>query len=238
MSRDHSSAEAFGKLAAELQDADGVELTVESVVQYALQAVWCTYASVVLVGRGRRPEIMAMTDPRLTKLDEAQILAADGPLLSVIRDHTPLLIPDVGADRRWPGAWSDALTAAGIRSAIHLPLLTGGSARAVLSLYSDLPNGFDADDLAVAHILADHASVAIAGARREVDLTRAADARNLVGQAIGILIERYDLDSTRAFTVLKRYSQDNNRKLHDVAQELIDTRKLSSRTDRRPGSSQ
>ncbi|TDD60638.1 ANTAR domain-containing protein [Kribbella antibiotica] len=237
MPQDHSSAEAFGRLATELQDADGVDLTVEAVVQFALQAVWCTYASVVLVGRGRKPQIMALTDPRLAKLDETQIQAADGPLLTVIRDQAALLIPDIAADRRWPGAWADALIGEGIRSAIHLPLLVGGSARAVLSLYSGEPNGFDTDDLAVAHILADHAAVAIAGARREVDLAHAADARNLVGQAIGILMERYDLDNARAFAVLKRYSQDNNRKLRDVAQELIDTRKLSNRpirTDQGP----
>ena len=57
-------------------------------------------------------------------------------------------------------------------------------------------------------------------------MAQAVDARKLVGQAMGILMERYDLDSDRAFEVLKRYSQDNNRKLRDVAQELIDTRKL------------
>jgi len=39
-------------------------------------------------------------------------------------------------------------------------------------------------------------------------------------------MERFDLDDERAFEVLRRYSQDNNRKLRDVAQELVDTRKL------------
>ena len=48
----------------------------------------------------------------------------------------------------------------------------------------------------------------------------------LVGQAMGILMERFDMDADRAFAVLKRYSQDTNTKLRDVAQQLIDTRKL------------
>lgn len=39
-------------------------------------------------------------------------------------------------------------------------------------------------------------------------------------------MERFDLDADRAFTVLRRYSQDSNVKLRDVAQQLIDTRKL------------
>ncbi|GAA1696572.1 GAF and ANTAR domain-containing protein [Kribbella yunnanensis] len=226
MPQHNSSAEAFGRLATELQAADGLELTIDGIVQFALTAVWCKYASVVLIGPNRQPQVMAMTDPRLTKLDEAVIEADDGPLLTVIRENVAVLVPDIANDCRWPAAWSDALIAEGIHSAIHLPLPIGGRARAVMSLYSDVPNGFGADELAVAQILADHATVAIAGARREVDLSLAADARNLVGQAMGILMERYDLDHEQAFAVLKRYSQDNNRKLHDVARELIDTRVL------------
>jgi AmiR/NasT family two-component response regulator len=57
-------------------------------------------------------------------------------------------------------------------------------------------------------------------------MTQAVDARKLVGQAMGILMERYDVDADRAFEVLKRYSQDTNTKLRDVAQQLIDTGKL------------
>jgi hypothetical protein len=43
-------------------------------------------------------------------------------------------------------------------------------------------------------------------------MLQAIDARKLVGQAMGILMERFDLDGDRAFEVLKRYSQDNNLK--------------------------
>lgn len=57
-------------------------------------------------------------------------------------------------------------------------------------------------------------------------MAQAVDARRLVGQAIGILTERFDVDQDRAFSILRRYSQGTNTKLHDVAQHLIDTRKL------------
>ena len=63
-------------------------------------------------------------------------------------------------------------------------------------------------------------------ARRDKDMAEAVDARKLVGQAMGNLMERFDLDADRAFTVLRRYSQDSNVKLRDVAQQLIDTCKL------------
>ena len=57
-------------------------------------------------------------------------------------------------------------------------------------------------------------------------MTTAVDARKLIGQAMGILMERFNLDSDHAFQVLKRFSQSSNRKLHDVAAELVDTREL------------
>ena len=226
MSRDQAAAEGFGLLALELHERSGVEETVEAVVQFARQAVWCKHASVVLITHGRHPEIMALTDPMLADLYHQQIAAGHGPVLTVIETGEPLLIPDVAADARWSPQWRDQVTAAGIRSAMHLPLVVSGRPTAVLSLYCDQPGGFDVDDIAIAHILARHASVAIASARNDASMAQAVDARKLVGQAMGILMERYDLDGVRAFEVLKRYSQDKNRKLRDVAQELIGTRRL------------
>jgi AmiR/NasT family two-component response regulator len=43
---------------------------------------------------------------------------------------------------------------------------------------------------------------------------------------MGILMERFDVNDAQAFAILKRYSQDTTTKLRDVAQQLIDTRKL------------
>jgi ANTAR domain len=85
---------------------------------------------------------------------------------------------------------------------------------------------FNGDARAVGHILAQHATVALAKSREHANLWQAIDARKLIGQAQGMLMERFDLDADRAFAVLRRYSQDNNVKLHDVAQRFIDTRRL------------
>jgi len=223
---DRAGADAFARLALELHDVRGVEETVGAVVQFALTALECTAAGVALVGSGRRAEVLALTDPRVAALYRLQIEAGEGPLITAIKQERLIVIADVETETQWPAVWSAFMAAEGIRSLVHVPLMLGGRARAVLSLYSDMPDAFDADDLAVAHILARHASVAIARARQEASLAQAIDARKLVGQAMGILMERYDLDGDRAFEVLKRYSQQTNRKLRDVAQELIDTRRL------------
>jgi GAF domain-containing protein len=219
-------ADTFGRFALELSGLDSVEETVDAVVQFALQAVRCQQASVVLIARGRRPEVVAVTTPALADLYRHQIDTGTGPLLTTIEQQEVILIPDVAAETRWSEQWIKQVTCLGIRSALHLPLMLAGRAQAVLSLYGEHPGGFDSDDIAVAHILARHAIVAIASARHEASMNQAVDARKLVGQAMGILMERYDLDGDRAFEVLKRYSQHNNRKLRDVAQQLIDTRRL------------
>ncbi|MEU4291243.1 GAF and ANTAR domain-containing protein [Kribbella sp. NPDC026596] len=164
--------------------------------------------------------------PEFAELYHQEIAAGFGPVLTVIEAGETLLIQDVATEGRWSPQSSERVRAAGARSAMHLPLIVAGRAEAVLSLYSEHADGFDTDDIAIALILARHSTVAIAAARSGASMAQAVDARRLVGQAMGILMERYDLDSDRAFEVLKRYSQDNNRKLRDVALELIDTRKL------------
>ena len=60
----------------------------------------------------------------------------------------------------------------------------------------------------------------------EAGLNVALDGRKLIGQAQGILMATYDLDQDRAFEVLRRYSQDHNIKLREVAQDIVELRKL------------
>ena len=226
------TADTFARLAIELHDASGVEETIDAVVEFALQALSCTYAGVALYTRGSRPEIAAVTDPVVSEVYALQLSNREGPLVTSLRERTTVLIRDTSTEDRWP-EWAGKVAALGVRSVLDVPLATGDDWRStvgVLGLYSPRPNAFSEDDEAIAHILARHASVALASARHEETMAQAVDARKLVGQAMGILMERFDIDGDRAFAVLKRYSQDSNTKLRDVAQQLIDTRKLPGAT--------
>jgi len=219
-------AETFARLALELHDADGVGETIDAVVQFALQALNCSYAGVALNAKG--PQVAAVTDPVVADVFDLQLSSSEGPLVTVLRERTTVLIRDTSTDDRWP-VWAAKVAALGVRSVLDVPLLTGsGTIRTVgvMGLYSPLPDAFGEDDEAIAHILARHAAVAVASARHDETMTTAVDARKLVGQAMGILMERFDVDSDRAFAILQRYSQDYNIKLRDVAQQLINTRKL------------
>ena len=70
------------------------------------------------------------------------------------------------------------------------------------------------------------ASVALAAARTESGLRQAMDGRHLIGIAQGILMERFDLSTDKAFAVLRRYSQDRNMKLRNVAAYVVESRGL------------
>ncbi len=219
------SADVFARLASELHNSGGVEETVEAVVQFALQALNCSYAGVALTTRGGRPEVPAVTDPIVAEIYQWQMAGGDGPLVQSMREHATLLVRDTEIEDRWP-AWAAKVFSLGVRSVLDVPLTTAAGTVGVLGLYSAAPDAFGEDDEAIAHILARHASIAVSTARHEESLAQAVDARKLVGQAMGILMERYDVDGDQAFAILKRYSQDTNTKLRDVAQHLIDTRRL------------
>jgi GAF domain-containing protein len=218
-------AAAFARLALEMHDAGGVEETVQAVVDFALQAVDCQYAGVALHVKGGSAEVPAVTDPTVAEIYRFQMEGESGPLVECMRSQASVLVPDTTSELRWP-EWAKKVLDLGVRSVLDVPLRTATGTVGVLGLYSVGPDAFGPDAEAIAHILARHASVAVATARREQNLNLAVDARKLVGEAMGILMERYGLDSDRAFQVLKRYSQQTNTKLHDVARQLIDTRSL------------
>jgi GAF domain-containing protein len=220
-------AATYAEWAVALHDSSTVADTVDAVVRFALKALGCSYAGVALVTRGRRAEVTAVTDPVVEEIYQLQIAGGYGPLMTALTEQSTVLIRDTLSDHRWP-QWAEKVAGLGVRSVLDVPLATRRDSRTVgvLGLYNDRADGFSPDDEAVAHILARHASVALATARHEENMAQAVDARKLIGQAMGMLMERFDMDADRAFAVLRRYSQDHNRKLRDVALELIETRRL------------
>lgn len=221
----YRDAEEFAEMALRLHDEPGVEETVELVLEYALKAVGADYAGVIFVHSKTRVETVAATDPLIERLDEIQMETGQGPDFSALGDVLSIIVDDTTTDRRWP-AWADMVAGAGVRSLLNVRLYTTASILGTLNFYSRNPHQFSADDQAVAHVLARHAAVAIGAARKEQHLWQAVDARKRIGQAQGILMERYDLSPDKAFAVLLRYSQDRNIKLRLVADQLVENGSL------------
>ena len=134
------------------------------------------------------------------------------------------VIEDLAADGRWP-RWTVRAADLGIRSSLSVHLFTDvrlGS----LNLYSTTPRSYLHSDIDNARVIAAHASVVLAYNRTSQNLWEAIDSRNLIGQAQGMLMERFRLTPATAFGVLRRYSQHHNIKLVQLAEEFTTTGKL------------
>jgi len=218
-------AEEIANFAIALHDEPTVEETVEMLLDFAHQAIGADHAGVVLLHGKQRIETAAATDDLVAAVHAIQMEIGEGPDVSVLEDRLSLIVSDTHAETRWP-QWAERVADTGIRSLLSVRMYTTDTTVGALNLYSVKPDAFDVDDQAVAHILARHAAVALASARKLENLWEAVDARKRIGQAQGILMERFDLSADQAFAVLLRYSQDNNIKLRAVADVLVETRAL------------
>src|SRR5215207_2250237 len=97
-----SAADAFARLALELHDSAGVDETVDAVVQFAVRALHCTDAGVILMARGGHPEVAAVTDPVIETIYLSQLEACEGPAIAAVREETLVRVRDARTDERWP----------------------------------------------------------------------------------------------------------------------------------------
>lgn len=222
---DSLEAPVFARLAHELHGQDGFAETLELLLDAAPALVGTDCAGVLLVRQGRLLESGPRTAEAADKADRFQVEVGEGPAVQAVTDSRSVVVHDTASDQRWP-RWGVYAARLGLHSALSVRLWTSRRTLGALSFYAARPRAFDVDELAVAEIVGRHASVALAAAMQEESLTQAIDARKLVGQAQGILMERFDLDDSQAFDLLRRYSQTTNTKLNDVARRLVDTRRL------------
>ena len=214
---DHDTLERLSGM----HEAGTVDETVEAVTDFAVQSLGCTAAAILLGAKASELELTA------TSADEIVQLASSGPagpILDAFDTAAAVVVSDVATETRWPG-WPVGDTH-GLRSLLAVRLKIDNRPAGVLLVGHTKPDAFSEDDEAIANIIARHASIAVAGARQQATLAQAADARKLVGQAMGILMERYHIKDDQAFAILARYSQHTNTKLRTIALQLIETRQL------------
>ena len=222
----HSGA-FFAEIARMLEAEPDLDSTLCKITSTAKTALACDHAGVTLLHTGSRMETVAATHELIEKADALQNETGQGPSLQADWSHGSFVVDDLATERRWP-LWSPKAVGLGLRSMLAVQLTTSTRVHGALNLYASEPRRFDEDDIAIAHIYATHASIALAAERRETQLRQAMDARHVIGQAQGILMERFGIDADRAFEVLHRYSNDRNMKLRAVAQHIIDTHQLPS----------
>lgn len=196
----------------------------QAVIDMAIESGPCDVASITALRPGRVVTTIAYSDDRVLRADQLQYELSEGPCLDAVWSDGIYVIPELMADGRWP-RWAPLAGELGIGASISVHLFTD-TRLGSLNMYSLAPRDFDENDIENARVVAAHASVVLAYARSTDNLARAADSRNLIGQAQGILMGRYRVTAPQAFAALSRYSQNKNVKLHVLCEELTTTGEL------------
>lgn len=179
------------------------------------------YAGITVITKGNRVSSTASTDPMAELVDRLQGQFRQGPCADAALQKHTVRVDDFSAESRWPAFTAAALEQTAIRSSLSFQLYSDREATGALNLFSDEPFAFSdgAEEIGLVH--ATHAAVALYAARRHSEFESALASRDVIGQAKGMIMERYDLDSMQAFDLLKRLSQDSNTRLTDVAKKLV-----------------
>jgi hypothetical protein len=178
------------------------------------------------------------TTPRVTKLDQLQSELREGPCITAIEEPAEdgvIVAQDLAEDdaRRWPRFAPQAVDA-GYRAVLSTQLSATPTMRAALNLYARQPAVFDTASRQIAGLFGVQAAILLYGSEQAGQLQRAVDSRDVIGQAKGILMERFTLDDDEAFQMLVRSSQDTNLKLVEVATWLRDDARDRRRTKLQP----
>ena len=196
----------------------GVELVVELVDG-------CDHAGVTIVNHNG-VTTAAASDDLVLRGDELQYGLGEGPCLDAVRAQRTVISQDLTADSRWRRWAPQVVSDLDVRAMMSLLLYTQHDSLGALNLYGHHPEAWNDDGISIAHSLAGHLAVAVADAREIHNRGRAMVNRTVIGQAEGILMERFKVTADQAFDQLRRVSQHHNRKLVSVAEELVRTGQL------------
>lgn len=214
-------AHDLSELARDLHRTDDPDEVLREVVHAAMDLVPGAQAGSVtaLVGgkhvvhKAESGELPARVDAVMSEVDE-------GPCLSALRQRRIIRVDDMRREARWP-RFAPRAADLGALSMLAFPMFVKEDSLSALNLYAEQAAAFTEESEHVGMLLAAHAAVAYSGAQRAENLLAAIETRDLIGQAVGLLMERYSIPADRSFDTLVRFSRQSNRKLRDVAAELI-----------------
>ena len=225
MDLDPGGVVAFAHIARHLASQVTEQDVLDAVVTLAVEQLpGCDDAGIMLVSRNGHVETPAATSDRVRTSDEAQARAGEGPCFDAALqrgEHNEVFrCDDTRSEQRWPRYLPQA-RALGMGGMLGFQLFHHDEVFGALNLYSDEPRRFDSESEQRGWGLASHAAVALTAARTSTQLRTALSTSRAIGQALGMVRVRYDLDEEKALAALKRLSQNTNTKLNDLAERVV-----------------
>jgi hypothetical protein len=220
MDPDAEMLNASRRLSEALAPGD-LDATLDSITRAAVEVLPdVAFASITVKQSDGSLRTSAPTDPAILDLDAAQYRFQEGPCYEAATETVHVTAPHLAGDPRFP-RYGPVAVAAGIQAQAGIRLFDGPDSNGALNLYSEQAGSFEDLDL-LGQLFLHQSAVALAYARQVTQLQEAVQTRQLIGQAVGVTMERFDLDDARAFAFLTRLSQDSNIKLRVIAERLLD----------------
>lgn len=217
-----STERAFAKLAVELSESKTFDQTATQIVAFVMETVGTRFAGITMSRPKGHFDTVGPSAPSVIEADHLQYRLKEGPCVDASLHSRLLMSDDLRTDPRWP-RWGPGAVSLGFRSVLSAELHAGGGRIGALNLYGSHVRQFTDEDADIAMLFAQHAAAALAAVSLQDGLRNALNSRTLIGQAQGMLMERFAVQPDQAFSILRRYSQTHNMKLIDVARELVET---------------
>jgi ANTAR domain-containing protein/GAF domain-containing protein len=207
-----------------------------AVTRVAVSHVPGTEWASITEGRNGRFATITATDDAARAADEIQYELGSGPCVDAVLQDTTFRTGDLRGDDRWSAFGQRAADAFGVRSMLSFRLHHDDDDRIVgLNLYATKPDAFDDDAVVIGTLVATHGALATeaASARENADqLQRALMNSRDIGTAVGILMSQHKIARDQAFSLLRIASQNSNRKVIDIAADVVRTGALDLRVAR------
>jgi len=214
---------ALAHAARTINEARTLEETLQTIAETALISIpTMEHVGVSILDDNGIAVTKAATSELVLELDNLQYSLDEGPCLDSLRGPTVVAAPHIRHDQRWPRYVPEAVQH-GLKAQLAVKLSLG-KRRTVggLNMYSTGSEDIDPQAPGMADLFATHAALALGKAQEIDDLHQALKTREVIGQAVGLLMQRYGLDPDGAFGFLVRSSSHSNTKVREVALQIVE----------------
>ena len=179
-------------------------------------------AGITVSRRSGYMQTIAATDRYPVVLDEIQRGCQEGPSVSPTLNDDIVRVNDLRTDDRWPQYSRAAIANTPIRAMMSFQLFAHRPNAAALNLYAEEANAFGEDSVTLGQVFAVYVALTWSLLQSAQEFRKGLASRDTIGQAKGILMERFDINAAAAFDLLKQRSQESNTPLVSLAQRLTE----------------
>ncbi len=194
---------------------------------HATKVVGAAGAGVMLAGERGDLEFVAASEQRVVEAEHHQASLQAGACFEAFTTNRVVAVTDLGAEHRWPD-YAERVASLGLCSVLGVPMNAFGQTIGVINFYREDPSHWSHEDVDAAEIITSMGAGYVLSANRlraqhtlSEQLHAAIRSRDIIGQAKGVLMAREDVNADAAFEMLRQRSQDRNRRLRELAGEIV-----------------